>query len=134
MARADDKVEEARALTIGSTGVVGGVGGSVCVCGGVLNTPSQLGNPQITCGEAAKEIGVSGNTARRVFNGGIGCKPLRQMAAQGAKPEASQNRLRFCRGRSGQIESGEPGSREFYRAVDMLFRLGLFPAGGSEYE
>ena len=90
---------------------------------------SQLTNPKITCGDAAKELGLSESTARRLLKEELDCKPLRQVKSQRVKPEAAQKRLDCCKAWLAQIESGELDPRKIYWTDEKLFRLGACPGG-----
>ena len=116
VARADAIVEEARELTIGS--MWGGVGAS-------RPPRSQLANPKITCGDAAKELGSSGSTARRLLKGELDCKPSRKTRSQRVKPLGAQKRWDCCRAWLAQIESGELDPRGICWAARNCLRSGL---------
>ena len=113
--RTDAKVEEARELTMGPKWVGGWA------------THSQMTNPKITCGEAAKELGLSESTTRRLLKEELDCKPTRQVKSKRVKPGAAQKRLECCRAWLAQIESGELDPRKIYWADENLLRLGACP-------
>ena len=54
----------------------------------------------------------------------LGCKALRQLTAQRAKPVNAQRRLGICRARKSQIESGEIGPMAIYWGGGEFPRLG----------
>ena len=100
--RTESKVEEAMALTLGK------------LAGGFAKRPPgrTVAGPRITCGEAARELGVAQGTMRRLINEDLGRNPLRQLTAQRVKPANAEKRLAACHTWKAQIESGEIGPME----------------------
>ena len=66
----------------------------------------KVANPKVTCGDAAKELGVSHATMRRLLKEDLGRKHLRNFIAKRAKPVNAANRLAICHTWKEQLESG----------------------------
>ena len=64
---------------------------------------------------------------RRLLKEDLGCKPLRQLTAQRAKPVNAAKRLAICQTWKGQLESGDLDPRAIYWADGKLFRHGACP-------